>query len=63
MNLCHCIQGKTCIAYSDVDFFDSEMFEWTQKACSPELPSSPVRMQVFSQSILSISLIIACCSF
>ncbi|KAL3522731.1 hypothetical protein ACH5RR_015565 [Cinchona calisaya] len=37
--------GKTCIAYSDADFFDSEMFEWTQRACSPELHSSPVNMQ------------------
>ncbi|KAK4254598.1 hypothetical protein QN277_009956 [Acacia crassicarpa] len=29
-----------------VDFFDSEMFEWTQRPCSPELCSSPFRMQV-----------------
>ncbi|KAK9268132.1 hypothetical protein L1049_010572 [Liquidambar formosana] len=26
--------------------FDSEMFEWTQRACSPELCSSPTKMQV-----------------
>lgn len=37
--------GEKCIAYGDVDVFDSEMFEWTQRACSPELQSSPVRMQ------------------
>ncbi|CAO2823376.1 unnamed protein product [Amaranthus hypochondriacus] len=30
----------------NVDFFDSEMFEWTQKACSPELCSSPFKKQV-----------------
>ncbi|XP_028759187.1 protein BREAST CANCER SUSCEPTIBILITY 1 homolog isoform X1 [Neltuma alba] len=29
-----------------VDLFDSEMFEWTQRPCSPELCSSPFRMQV-----------------
>ncbi|GAU35897.1 hypothetical protein TSUD_383890 [Trifolium subterraneum] len=28
------------------DLFDSEMFEWTQKPCSPELFSSPTKMQV-----------------
>ncbi|XVF45985.1 hypothetical protein PTKIN_Ptkin02bG0251800 [Pterospermum kingtungense] len=28
-----------------VNLFDSEMFEWTQRACSPELLSSPVKMQ------------------
>ncbi|XP_045804839.1 protein BREAST CANCER SUSCEPTIBILITY 1 homolog [Trifolium pratense] len=28
------------------DLFDSEMFEWTQKPCSPELFSSPIKMQV-----------------
>ncbi|KAL8103364.1 hypothetical protein AgCh_027796 [Apium graveolens] len=28
------------------DLFDSEMFEWTQRACSPELCSSPMKMQV-----------------
>ncbi|XP_065857771.1 protein BREAST CANCER SUSCEPTIBILITY 1 homolog isoform X2 [Euphorbia lathyris] len=26
---------------NDADFFDSEMFEWTQRPCSPELFSSP----------------------
>ncbi|TKY71943.1 BREAST CANCER SUSCEPTIBILITY 1-like [Spatholobus suberectus] len=31
---------------SSVDLFDSEMFEWTQRACSPELFSSPSKMQV-----------------
>ncbi|GAB4829422.1 hypothetical protein Ancab_019093 [Ancistrocladus abbreviatus] len=28
------------------DFFDSEMFEWTQRACSPDLLLSPTKMQV-----------------
>ncbi|EXB51997.1 Protein BREAST CANCER SUSCEPTIBILITY 1-like protein [Morus notabilis] len=31
---------------SGADMFDSEMFEWTQRACSPELCSSPFKMQV-----------------
>ncbi|XP_059438503.1 protein BREAST CANCER SUSCEPTIBILITY 1 homolog isoform X2 [Corylus avellana] len=31
---------------SVADFFDSEMFEWTQRPCSPELCSSPFKMQV-----------------
>ncbi|ESW19932.1 hypothetical protein PHAVU_006G167200 [Phaseolus vulgaris] len=29
-----------------VNLFDSEMFEWTQRPCSPELFSSPSKMQV-----------------
>ncbi|XVE94250.1 hypothetical protein REPUB_Repub01dG0265400 [Reevesia pubescens] len=29
-----------------VNLFDSEMFEWTQRACSPELISSPVKVQL-----------------
>ncbi|PPD92176.1 hypothetical protein GOBAR_DD10896 [Gossypium barbadense] len=29
-----------------LNLFDSEMFEWTQGACSPELLSSPDKMQV-----------------
>ncbi|KAJ1414202.1 Zinc finger, RING-type [Sesbania bispinosa] len=29
-----------------VNLFDSEMFEWTQRPCSPELFSSPIKMQV-----------------
>ncbi|XP_061370046.1 protein BREAST CANCER SUSCEPTIBILITY 1 homolog [Gastrolobium bilobum] len=31
---------------ASADLFDSEMFEWTQRPCSPELFSSPFRMQV-----------------
>lgn len=31
---------------ASVDLFDSEMFEWTQRPCSPELFSSPLKMQV-----------------
>lgn len=31
---------------SSVNLFDSEMFEWTQRPCSPELFSSPSKMQV-----------------
>ncbi|XWS62371.1 hypothetical protein CRYUN_Cryun06bG0005100 [Craigia yunnanensis] len=36
------VQGNT----DYVNLFDSEMFEWTQGACSPELLSSPVKMQL-----------------
>ncbi|GER24630.1 protein BREAST CANCER SUSCEPTIBILITY 1 homolog [Striga asiatica] len=28
------------------DYFDSEMFDWTQRPCSPELCSSPLAMKV-----------------
>ncbi|XP_021733074.1 protein BREAST CANCER SUSCEPTIBILITY 1 homolog [Chenopodium quinoa] len=28
------------------DIYDSEMFEWTQRECSPELCSSPIKKQV-----------------
>ncbi|XP_028187915.1 protein BREAST CANCER SUSCEPTIBILITY 1 homolog isoform X1 [Glycine soja] len=31
---------------SSVNLFDSEMFEWTQRPCSPELFSSPSKMQL-----------------
>ncbi|XP_050232818.1 protein BREAST CANCER SUSCEPTIBILITY 1 homolog [Mercurialis annua] len=31
------VRGKS----NDADLFDSEMFEWTQQACSPELYSTP----------------------
>lgn len=34
-------------ASHDADMFDSEMFEWTQIPCSPELCSSPTKSQVF----------------
>ncbi|XP_059665977.1 protein BREAST CANCER SUSCEPTIBILITY 1 homolog [Cornus florida] len=38
--------GETNIALNDADYFDSEMFEWTQRPCSPELCSTPLKMQV-----------------
>ncbi|KAL9404001.1 hypothetical protein Peur_000973 [Populus x canadensis] len=39
-------KGAVCGNESHVaDFFDSEMFEWTQRACSPEIFSSPAKMQ------------------
>ncbi|KAE7996126.1 hypothetical protein FH972_000874 [Carpinus fangiana] len=37
------LHGK-CSSVADI--FDSEMFEWTQRPCSPELCSSPFKMQV-----------------
>ncbi|XP_021904770.1 protein BREAST CANCER SUSCEPTIBILITY 1 homolog, partial [Carica papaya] len=36
------VHGKS----NTMDLFDSEMFEWTQRACSPELISSPVKIKV-----------------
>ncbi|XP_021662104.2 protein BREAST CANCER SUSCEPTIBILITY 1 homolog isoform X2 [Hevea brasiliensis] len=36
---------EVCGKPNDADLFNSEMFEWTQKACSPELFSSPAMMQ------------------
>ncbi|CAL5410206.1 unnamed protein product [Camellia sinensis] len=36
----------TNIALNDANYFDSEMFEWTQRPCSPELCSSPINLQV-----------------
>nr|GEY36212.1 protein breast cancer susceptibility 1 homolog [Tanacetum cinerariifolium] len=34
------------IASKDAKNIDSEMFEWTQRPCSPELCATPVKMQV-----------------
>ncbi|XP_068657389.1 protein BREAST CANCER SUSCEPTIBILITY 1 homolog [Aristolochia californica] len=40
------IASKECDGTSKaVDFHDSEMFEWTQRACSPELFSTPLKKQ------------------
>ncbi|GLT97125.1 hypothetical protein SLE2022_147070 [Rubroshorea leprosula] len=36
------VHGNSNVA----DLFDSEMFEWTQRPCSPELLPSPVKIQV-----------------
>ncbi|KAL0398289.1 UNVERIFIED_CONTAM: protein BREAST CANCER SUSCEPTIBILITY 1 [Sesamum radiatum] len=36
----------TGISSNNPDFIDSEMFEWTQRPCSPELFSSPLAMQM-----------------
>lgn len=33
-------------AANGADLFDSEMFDWTQRACSPELCSSPFKMKL-----------------
>ncbi|KAB1222787.1 hypothetical protein CJ030_MR2G022278 [Morella rubra] len=38
--------GVHCKGSNVADFLDSEMFEWTQRPCSPELCSSPFKMQV-----------------
>ncbi|KAL0442475.1 UNVERIFIED_CONTAM: protein BREAST CANCER SUSCEPTIBILITY 1 [Sesamum latifolium] len=34
----------TCISSNNADFIDSEMFEWTQRPCSPELFPSPLAL-------------------
>ncbi|KAJ9691113.1 hypothetical protein PVL29_013335 [Vitis rotundifolia] len=39
-------KGKVDTEFNVADPFDSEIFEWTQRACSPELCSSPMKMQV-----------------
>ncbi|CAK9187563.1 unnamed protein product [Ilex paraguariensis] len=36
----------TCTGPNDADIYDSEMFEWTQRACSPELFLSPMKVLV-----------------
>ncbi|CAK9140262.1 unnamed protein product [Ilex paraguariensis] len=36
----------TCMGPNDADIYDSEMFEWTQRACSPELFLSPMKVLV-----------------
>ena len=38
--------------FNVADPFDSEIFEWTQRACSPELCSSPMEMQVWHHLFL-----------
>ncbi|XP_010687017.2 protein BREAST CANCER SUSCEPTIBILITY 1 homolog isoform X2 [Beta vulgaris subsp. vulgaris] len=40
------ISAKEEQSKCNADLFDSEMFEWTQRACSPELCSSPFKKQV-----------------
>ncbi|XLT12732.1 hypothetical protein HN51_058422 [Arachis hypogaea] len=42
------VQNKTSF-----DLFDSELFEWTQRPCSPELFSSPVKLQPLSAGVIS----------
>jgi BRCA1-associated RING domain protein 1 len=37
------LQSKTEVS----EIFDSEIFEWSQRPCSPELRSTPVKKQVF----------------
>ncbi|KAL7089444.1 hypothetical protein ACP275_13G187300 [Erythranthe tilingii] len=36
----------TCVESDGADFVDSEMFDWTQRPCSPELCSSPLAVEV-----------------
>ncbi|KAL6546337.1 hypothetical protein OROMI_022058 [Orobanche minor] len=36
----------TCDLSNKADLIDSEMFDWTQRPCSPELCSSPLAMQI-----------------
>ncbi|XP_047949572.1 protein BREAST CANCER SUSCEPTIBILITY 1 homolog [Salvia hispanica] len=39
-----------CNLSKNVDFFDSEMFDWTQRPCSPELCSTPTTIQIEEQA-------------
>ncbi|GFY96894.1 breast cancer susceptibility1 [Actinidia rufa] len=39
-------ERETNTSCNDVNCFDSEMFEWTQRPCSPELCSKPMETQV-----------------
>ncbi|PSS29019.1 Protein BREAST CANCER SUSCEPTIBILITY like [Actinidia chinensis var. chinensis] len=39
-------EGGTNTTCNDVNYFGSEMFEWTQRSCSSELCSSPIKIQV-----------------
>lgn len=32
--------------HKPADFYDSEMFDWTQRPCSPELFSTPMKRKV-----------------
>ncbi|XP_023002972.1 protein BREAST CANCER SUSCEPTIBILITY 1 homolog [Cucurbita maxima] len=43
----------------DLDLFDSEMFEWTQRACSPEICLSPLKLQVEDIDRTEIALLAA----
>lgn len=36
------------------DMFDSEMFEWTQRPCSPEILPSPVKANVKASSSMCV---------
>ncbi|XP_043700084.1 protein BREAST CANCER SUSCEPTIBILITY 1 homolog [Telopea speciosissima] len=40
--------------FKAVDAFDSEMFEWTQRACSPELFSTPIKKQEVNKDELCV---------
>jgi BRCA1-associated RING domain protein 1 len=39
----HVLQSKAEVS----EIFDSEIFEWSQRPCSPELRSTPLKSQVF----------------
>ncbi|KAM2945383.1 hypothetical protein COP2_028304 [Malus domestica] len=43
---CACFGEVHDTSSNAADLFDSEMFEWTQRACSPELFPCPSKMQV-----------------
>ncbi|KAK6782098.1 hypothetical protein RDI58_019894 [Solanum bulbocastanum] len=42
----HCEMSPKSGPYDGADLFDSEMFDWTLRACSPELCSSPFKMKL-----------------
>lgn len=45
---CNIMQEEVKRVSAALDFFDSEMFEWTQRPCSPELCSISLELQVSS---------------
>ncbi|KAM6551970.1 hypothetical protein CsatB_001778 [Cannabis sativa] len=47
-------EGEPGKSYNVADMFDSEMFEWTQRACSPELCTSPFKTQVADTDELAL---------
>ncbi|XP_047308481.1 protein BREAST CANCER SUSCEPTIBILITY 1 homolog [Impatiens glandulifera] len=44
------LQDEADCEVNNENYVDSEMFEWTQRPCSPELGSSPLKTQIKSSS-------------
>ncbi|XP_042512434.1 protein BREAST CANCER SUSCEPTIBILITY 1 homolog [Macadamia integrifolia] len=48
------VNGEVHSGFKGVDAFESEMFEWTQRACSPELCSTPIKKQEINKDELCV---------